>query len=228
MKEMFKHALRWGYLKQNPAEYVERPRITKKEIEILDPDEAEKLWTGKNNDNFYRVAFLTSFLTGMRAGEIWGLKWGDIDWNSKQIYVRRSLWKGQFQTPKSKCSIRKIDMTDRLIHELRRWKLASPVSDQDVVFPSPEGKLSIHDNVAKRYFNEALRKAKLRQVSFHSLRHSNASINITMDTYGHLFNDSNFNRQQADLLDSSYQSVRNRLENPAPNEKRTQSSTLSP
>jgi integrase len=240
MKEMFKHALRWGYLKQNPAEYVERPRLTKKEIEILSPDEAEKLWTDKNKDNVYRVAFLAGFLTGMRAGEIWGLQWTDIDWNSKQIYVRRSLWKGQFQTPKSKCSIRKIDMTDRLVYELKRWKLACPVNDHDVVFPSPEGKLSIHDNVAKRYFNEALRKAKLRQVSFHSLRHSNASlrihvgqnikyiqsqlghasINITMDIYGHLFNDANFNRQQADLLDGSYQSVRNPLEKPAQNEKK--------
>jgi site-specific recombinase XerD len=37
MKEMFKHALRWGYLKYNPAEYVERPRSAKPEVEILSP-----------------------------------------------------------------------------------------------------------------------------------------------------------------------------------------------
>ena len=109
MKEMFKHAYRWGYLKHNPAEYVERPRIKKSEIGILSPNEIETLLN--NSNERYRVAFLTGFMTGMRAGELWGLQWKDIDWNSNQIHVRRSLWKGQFQTPKSKCSIRKIKNT---------------------------------------------------------------------------------------------------------------------
>lgn len=233
IKEMFKHALRWGYLKLNPAEYLERPRITKPEIELLAPNEVEKL-LGKAS-NHYRVAFLTDFLTGMRAGELWGLQWGDIDWNSRRIHVRRSLWKGQFQTPKSKCSNRRIDIPDMLIHELKKWKLAGPVNEDDLVFPSAEGKTSQHDNVVKRHFNPALRRAGLRQVSFHSLRHSNASmrihagqnikyvqtqmghasINITLDIYGHLFNDANFNRQQVELLENTFNSVRNPLENPA-------------
>ncbi len=146
----------------------------------------------------------------------------------KRIYVQRSLWKGQFQTPKSKCSIRKIDIPEMLIQELKKWKLACPISEHDLVFPSPEGKLSQHDNVVKRYFNRALRQAGLRQVSFHSLRHSNASmriyagqnikyiqtqmghssINITLDIYGHLFNDADFNRQQVQLLEHSFKSVR--------------------
>ena len=65
-----------------------------------------------------------------------------------------------------------------LVSELKKWKLACPVNEYDLVFPSPEGKLSQHDNVVKRYFKTALTKAKLRTVSFHSLRHSNASIRI--------------------------------------------------
>lgn len=62
--------------------------------------------------------------------------------------------------------------------ELKRWKLACPISAYDLVFPSPEGKLSQHDNVVKRYFNPPLREAGLRKVSFHSLRHTNASMRI--------------------------------------------------
>jgi integrase len=236
IKEIFKHASRWGYLRINPAEYVERPKTTKPEIEILTPEEVEKFLS--KADNHYRVAFLTDVLTGLRAGELWGLKWIDIDWNSKQIHVRRSLWKGQFQTPKSKYSIRKADIPDSLIQELKRWKLSCPVNEHDVVFPSPEGKLSQHDNTVKRYFNRALREAGLRQVSFHSLRHSNASIriasgqnikyiqsqlghasiNITLDIYGHLFNDANFNRHQVELLETSFRSVRNPLEKQAKDE----------
>ena len=87
----------------------------------------------------------------------------------------------------------------------------------------------MHANVMNRFFYPVLRKAELRQVSFHSLRHSNArlriqagqnikyiqgqlghaSINMTMDVYGHLFNDLDFNRKQVDLLES----VRKPLEN---------------
>jgi integrase len=228
LKLIFKHALRWGYVKSNPTINIERPKIDKSEIEVLSPHEFEKLL--ENSENPYGVAFLTAFLTGLRAGELWGLQWGDVDWNSKQIHVKRSLWRHQFQKPKTKNAIRKIDLTDRLVRELRAWKLACPVNEHDLVFPSPQGKQSQHDNVVKRYFNPALRKAGLRHVSFHSLRHSNASmrihagqnikylstqighasISITLDIYGHLFNDLDFNRRQVELLES----VRKPLENP--------------
>lgn len=238
IKEMFKHAHRWEYLKTNPAEHLERPKLVKTEIEILSPDEVERLFAGA--PGHYRTAFLTDVLTGLRAGELWGLKWSDIDWNARQIQVKRSLWKGQFQTPKSKSSIRKIDIPDTLIYELRRWKLACPANDHDLVFPSAEGKASCHDNVVKRHFNPALKKAGLDHVSFHSLRHTNASmriqagqnikyiqahlghasIMITLDTYGHLFEDSNFNRKQVELFETAFgedlgkpiEPVRNRLE----------------
>ena len=238
IKEMFKHALRWGYLKLNPAEYLERPRLTKPEIEILSPAEITLLL--EKAGGHYRIAFLTDFLTGMRAGELWGLQWGDIDFNAKRIHVRRSLWKGHFQTPKTKNSNRQIDIPDMLIQGLRKWKLACPANEHDLVFPSSEGRPSQHDNVVKRHYNPALRNAGLRQVSFHSLRHSNASmriqagqnikyiqsqmghasINITLDIYGHLFNDANFNRQQVELLEASFNSVRKPLEKPAQETKK--------
>ena len=246
IKEMFKHALRWGYLKLNPAEYLERPRVVKPEIEVLAPAEIEAFL--ENATGHYRTAFFTDSLTGMRAGELWGLQWGDIDWNSKRIHVRRSLWKGQFQTPKTKNSNRQIDIPNSLIHELKKWKLACPVTEDDLVFPSPAGMPSQHDNVVKRYFSPALRKAGLRQVSFHSLRHTNASlralggqnifyasrqlghasINITLDIYGHLFNDAQYNRQQAELLENSFQSVRSPLENPVQDIKKEATESRNP
>lgn len=85
----------------------------------------------------------------------------------------------------------------------------------------------MHTNVMNRFFYPALRRAGLRQVSFHSIRHSNASIriqagqnikyiqtqlgdasiNMTMDVYGHLFNDLDFNRKQVDLLESVRKSL---------------------
>ena len=89
------------------------------------------------------------------------------------------------------------------------------------MFPSPQGNITQHDTMMKRVFIPALKRAGLRQVSFHSLRHSNASIRIkngqnlkylskqmghasvafTLDVYGHLFeDDQEFLRKQAGLL----------------------------
>ncbi len=232
MKLMFKHAKKWGYVKVNPAEEVDRPKMKETEVAILNPAEVKKLI--EQTRPHYRLAFLTAFLTGLRAGELWALQWKDVDWQTGRIFVRRSVWKGKFQTPKTKNAVRKIDVTPQLLAELKKWELACPISEYDLVFPGPDGDIANHVNIANRHFYPALRRAKLRQVSFHSLRHSNASlriqagqnikyisqqlghstIRITMDIYGHLFDDGDFTRQQVELLEASFASVRKPLENP--------------
>ncbi len=142
-----------------------------------------------------------------------------------------SAWvlNGQFQTPKTKNAKRKIDLTDELLHELKIWKLRYPPSAHNLMFPSREGRITQHGNMMKRVFIPALKKAGLRQVSFQSLRHSNASIRInkgqnlkylskqighssvafTLDTYGHLFkDDQNFLREQTAHFGSATSSGR--------------------
>ncbi len=218
LKEMLKHAVRWGYLKVNPAEHIERPRIEKEEIEILTPEEIRLFLD--NVTPKYKPFFLTAVLTGMRRGELLGLQWGDIDWSHSQIYVRRSLWKGQFVKPKSNRSIRRIDMSPTLVRELKKHKLACPVSELDLVFCNSKGKPLEPDNLVKRQFLPALRRAKLRRMRFHDLRHTNvalrieqgqnikyiqnqlghASIQTTLDRYGHLIKE--VNAEQAKKLDT--------------------------
>jgi integrase len=158
-------------------------------------------------------------------------------WNSSKIHVQRTFSKGEFGPPKTEQSDRFIDISSSLMFELKKWKFACPKNEYDSVFPSPEGFVTCHDNVIKRYFDSALRQAGLRHVTFHSLRHSNASIRIragqnikyiqsqmghasiqvTMDIYAHLFEDSNFDRQQVELMDGFFNSVRKSLENDAEN-----------
>jgi integrase len=218
LKEMLKHAVRWGYLKVNPAEYVEKPRVEKEEMDILPPEDIRLLLD--HAAPRYRVLFLTAVLTGMRRGELLGLQWGDIDWNHGQIHVRRSLWKGQFVTPKSKRSVRKIDMSPTLARDMRRHRLQSPPGNLDLVFSNSKGLPLDGDTLVRRHFLPALRRAKVRQVRFHDLRHTNvalrieqgqnikyiqnqlghASIQTTLDRYGHLIKD--VNSEQALKLDT--------------------------
>ena len=205
---LFTHARKWGYLRRNPAEDIDAPKYTKPDIDILEPDEIKTFLSQcEEEQSFYRFAFKTDIETGLRAGELWGLQWGDIDWDNGRIHVKRSLWRGNLQTPKTKSAFRKVDVSATLLKELKRWKLACPISNDDLVFPSFEGCRVNHENVMNRHFHPILRRAGIRHVSFHSLRHSNASlrimagqnikyissqlghssIKITLDTYGHLF-----------------------------------------
>ncbi|MGE0823294.1 MAG: tyrosine-type recombinase/integrase [Candidatus Binatia bacterium] len=214
LKEMLKHAVRWGYLRENPALYVEKPRVERREMEFLTPEDIRILLAHVRPHCY--VFFLSAALTGMRRGELLGLQWGDIDWHQSQVHVRRSLYfethrkgkerKWRFLTPKSKNSIRVINMSPILSLELKKHKLAQQPGPFDLIFPNEDGNPMDPDNLVKREFLPALRRAGLRKVPFHSLRHSftalliaqgenikyiqsqlgHASVQTTLDRYGHL------------------------------------------
>jgi len=251
VKEMFKHAVKWGYLKFNPAEDVERPRVEKEEMEILTPGEI-RLFLERVTLK-YRTFFLTAIMTGLRRGELLGLQGRDIDWNLNQIHVRRSLWKGQVVSPKTKRSARRVDMTPSLAQELRQYKFSRSIEDSGFVFCNAEGDPLSPDSLVRRQFLPALERAGVKRVRFHDLRHTNvalrleqgqnikyiqnqlghASIQTTIDRYGHLLKE--VNTEQAMKLENalnirehlgdSSESVRRLLED---HKKRTQSKALSP
>jgi integrase len=164
--------------------------------------------------------------TGMRQGELLALEWGDIDWNGNFIEVRRSTWRGIVGTPKSG-KTRRVDMNNRLKAVLQqhhaRMKaeaLKAGVAVPALVFTSEA--LTPYDGVnVRKSFEAALRKAKIRKIRFHDLRHSYASwliqnkeslayvrdqlghssIQITVDLYGHLVPGEN--REAVNRLDAT-------------------------
>ena len=202
----------------NPAEYVERPRVEQKEMDTLSPDEVRRLL--EQSHPRYRTLFLMAVVTGMRRGELLALQRRDIDWTNSQILVSRSAWKGTFIPPKSKTSIRRIDLSPYLARELERHTGASAGSDRDLVFSNTEGNMIDPDTMVRRYFLPALKRAGIRKIRFHDLRHTNvalrieqgqnvkyiqnqlgqASIQTTLDRYGHLITD--VNTEQAKKLDA--------------------------
>ena len=201
LKEMFKHAVQWGYLDANPVQYVERPRGEDKEMDVLTPDEIRRLLDAQ--DEPLRTLLLTAVLTGMRQGELFGLQWEDIDRARHQVHIRRSLWHGTLGTPKSKRSRRAIDMPPTLERALQQL---STTRRSEFIFCSERGTPLDTDNFRHREFPAALRRAGLRRIRFHDLRHTytslliahgahpkyiqaqlgHASIQTTLDRYGHL------------------------------------------
>ena len=173
LKEMFKHAVQWGYLDANPVQYVERPRGEDKEMDVLTPDEIRRLLDAQ--DEPLRTLLLTAVLTGMRQGELFGLQWEDIDCARHQVHIRRSLWHGTLGTPKSRCSRRAIDMPPTLERALQQL---STTRRSEFVFCSERGTPLDADNFRHREFPAALRQAGLRRIRFHDLRHTYTSLLI--------------------------------------------------
>src|SRR5438876_2646903 len=173
LKEMFKHAVQWGYLDANPAQYAERPRAEDQEMQILTPPEIRRLLDAA--DEPVRTLLLCAVLTGMRRGELLGLRWEDIDLEGHRLFVRRALWRGKFVTPKSRRSRRTIDLAPTL-----RAALAKVPSrfQAGLVFCSPDGEPINPDTFAQQDWTRALRRAELRRIRFHDLRHTYASLLI--------------------------------------------------
>jgi integrase len=80
--------------------------------------------------------------------------------------------------PKTKAGRRTISMPALLVADLKRWKLQCPQAEEDLVFPTPEGKPVCRDWLLRVAFYPALSRARLRRVTFHTLRHSCASAMI--------------------------------------------------
>ncbi len=215
---MFKHAIRLKWATHNPVTSIQPLKGGTQQKEDLDkdnilrPDEIQRLLAVFGpSDEKWRMMIMAAILTGLRQGELLGLKWGDLDWHSSQIYVRRCFTRGHFYEPKTKCSRRKVDMPSVLVSELRRWKLQCPKGDLDLVFPTGAGNPENHGNLLRRGFYPALRRAKLKHIRFHDLRHTYASllianrehpkyiqdqmghssIQVTMGIYGHLMKGTN-------------------------------------
>ena len=210
LREMLGHAVEWGYTTTNSAAGVRRPRAVQREaserMQALQAGEIHRLlehaWPA------YRTLFLTAVTTGMRRGELLAVRWGDVDWHSRRIWVRRTVTNnGNFQEPKTRGSVRAIAMPQTLVNALRLHLMASEYSgEDDLIFPNGKGRPQDGQNLVRREFKPALRRAGLAQIRFHDLRHTfaslliaqgehpkyiseqlgHASVQITLDRYGHL------------------------------------------
>jgi integrase len=141
----------------------------------------------------WRPFLVTAIFTGMRAGELRGLSWGDVDLNAGMIHVRRraDAWK-KIGSPKSKAGKRDIPLAPIVVNTLRQWRPNCPKGDLDLVFPNGRGNVELLPNIFKRFWKplqlscglvvvEADSAGKTHQrprYGFHMLRHAAASLFI--------------------------------------------------
>jgi integrase len=206
-------------------------RVKQIQVEPLNEHEVN-LFLSTAFDHFreHYEFFLTACRTGARLGELLALRWGDIDWNRKVIRITKSYKRGRIEKTKTGKD-RRVDMSDQLLIELKqlyterkkeglRLGIGEPV---ELLFH--RGGKPIEQNYIRRVFKRVLVKAGIREIRLHDLRHTfasllltmgqspvyvkeqlgHSSIKMTVDVYGHLIPSSN--RDAVNRLDSMHLSA---------------------
>ena len=211
-----RQAVRWGLVPRNVSEDVDRPRIRPEEIRPLNRHQARHLLNtaGESGDRF-EALYVLALHTGMRPGELLGLKWEDVNFDEGGLQLNRALAGKNLTAPKTKRSRRRIDLSTASIAALKahrkrqleeRMQKAGLWRDHGLVFPSTVGTPLFHRNVV-RAFKNLLKRAGLPQSTrLYDLRHTcatlllgsnvhpkyvqellgHASIALTLDTYSHV------------------------------------------
>jgi integrase len=156
-----------GKLERNPALGVKVPRIasTKEKWTWLRAAELEKLLAGDSEE---RDIYAVAVYTGLRAGELFGLEWPDVDLEHGVASIRHS-WQG---TATKRGEARRVSLLEPAIEALRRQHTRS--KDRRNVFPARDGEARTKDQMPD--LGAALRAVGIdRHVRFHDLRHTCAS-----------------------------------------------------
>tara|TARA_R110001599_G_scaffold193040_1_gene388725 strand:+ start:9257 stop:10378 length:1122 start_codon:yes stop_codon:yes gene_type:complete len=214
LRMMIKDAQERGLVAQNVAlgVTVESGGRSRPDI-VIPPKEALAAILGQSGDDKALALHCLAIFAGLRASELRGLAWKSIDLAAATVTVsQRADAKNNIGPPKSKAGRRTIPLPDMAVQALRKWKLACPPSPAGLVFPSPAAKPISHPAMLQGISGPVqiacgLIKAEKPLYGLHAFRHAcaslwieqnvspkriqtwmgHSSIQVTFDTYGHLF-----------------------------------------
>jgi len=218
LSEALKHAFRLGLIARNPAQAVQPPRPRKSEVSYYNVEEVQTLM-GLTSGSWLHVPVMLAVTTGMRRGEVLGLKWTDITLDPEReegsLQVRRSLQEDlSTKAPKTASGSRTIPLPATMVAALKKHRamqaaqrlaLGSAYCIEDWVCAHEDGNV-ITPSALSHGFKSFVAKSELKQVRFHDLRHTHATllllngenpkvvserlghsqVSITLDVYSHV------------------------------------------
>jgi integrase len=184
-----KQAVRWNLVARNVADLVDPPRIAHHEISTLDPADAQRLIAAASEDRL-EALYVLALTTGMREGELLGLRWRDVDLDNDAVEVRGSLQRVPsgfvLAEPKTARSRRRVGLTPTAVAALRRHRVRQSEerlslgggwkNDLDLVFVDEAGAPIDASKFLRNSFAPLLKRAGLPVMRFHDLRHTAATL----------------------------------------------------
>lgn len=176
-------AVRSGLLRANPADNCVTPKLVQHEIKPMEPEEVTRFLKNLEGEP-YRALFLTAFFTGMRQGELLGLSWDRVDFDTGIVEIRQQLQciEGVYslQTPKHD-KVRIIAPVRLVMDALREERRKQEENHRrmgeawqnrwNLVFTDETGKLLVRRTVDKHY-KKILAKSGIEEHRFHDMRHT--------------------------------------------------------
>ena len=196
VKAVLNEAYRLREIQENPCNFVKAPVVKNSETNVKEPftREEAKFVIEKLNGTFFEIPILLMLTMGLRAEEVCGLKWKDIDFEKNSISINQVLIKSKgvfyFKEPKTKSSIRTISAPDELMIKLKKlkaehdiYKLTNVLENEyeDIVCLNsrlrPFSTRNLWDN-----FTTFLKKHNIRRIRLHDLRHTHATMLVLSGT----------------------------------------------
>jgi integrase len=177
LHSVFRRAQRvWG-LQVNPVANAERQPFKRSgDFRALTPSEVALLASSADNHQDAALFEIAAF-TGLRLGELRGLRWSDVDWMNRLVHVRRSYTRHEIGPTKSG-KVRSVPLVDQAAWALDRLSRREHfASEDDLVFVNAVGD-AIEESAMRRRFYRALKRAGLEHIRFHDLRHTFGTIAV--------------------------------------------------
>jgi len=198
---IFKEARRRGLASHYPTDDLDLDFPERDDPRVVAPTKAELQAIIAGAAGRWRPLILVAIFCGLRASELRGLRWEDVNFEDREISIKqRADARNRIGKLKSKAAYRAIPMPSVVVNTLREWRLLCPKGELGLVFPSGAGKAESHSNVAQRGLEPVLRKAGIvvledglddegkpvkiakPKYGLHSLRHAAASLWIQNGT----------------------------------------------
>ena len=181
-------ALRWNLVARNVSDLVDPPRITRHEMTTLSPESARTLLDAVSGQRL-EALYVLALTTGMREGELLGLKWANVDFDGGALEVRGSLQRLKaglvVAEPKTSHSRRRVGLTQAALSALRRHRarqaaerlrLGAAWENDELVFADEGGAPIDATRFLRNSFAPLLKAAGLAPMRFHDLRHTAATL----------------------------------------------------
>jgi integrase len=197
LRKALQQAVEDGLISRNVAQGAKVSQVGKEEIRPLSPEQTKRFLEAAKSDRF-EALYVLAVHTGLRQGELLGLRWEDVDLEARSLCVRRTLSGAEggrpvFSAPKTVKSRRSVGLTHGAMEALKRHQATQgeersnlgPLWEKTgLVFRSTTSMPVNRHNLMNRSFKPLLEKADLpRSTRFHDLRHTAASLLFSQGTH---------------------------------------------
>jgi integrase len=195
LRSIFKRAVDWQVLNSNPMTRISKPVLKREQREVYNLDDIKALFKAIQDEPFEKFILIKfTLFTGMRRGEVSGVQWSDIDFETGVLDIQHALYyttkKGYYlDDTKNASSKRKVQLSPSLIDDLKKLqeqqnKIKPAKKDQwekgryNFIFVNDENFKPYFPLTISKWFRRFLKRKNLKHITFHDLRHTLATLLI--------------------------------------------------